>query len=30
MIGQKIRVAISSNMDEDVSTTPREILVREG
>jgi hypothetical protein len=29
-IGQKIRVAISSNMDEDVSTTPREILVRVG
>jgi hypothetical protein len=29
-IGQKIRVAINRKIDEDVSTTPRENLVREG
>ena len=29
-IGQKIRVAINRKIDEDVSKTPRENLVREG
>jgi hypothetical protein len=29
-IGQKIKVTISNNIDEEVSTTPRENLVREG
>jgi hypothetical protein len=29
-IGQNIKVAISNNIDEEVSTTPRENLVREG